>query len=488
MHDVLACLEAFQARAAAIFDGVEAACSRADERLGRLEGRLQAATGRLEACRGGSQALKVQSARSLNSASTGQPMWLRQRPLAAAVAEQAAASSSASAPSKRRSLAATAVALPEGEGADWQPPKLRAAAEDLARVVHCIAAAPDAAAVAAAAGRDPRAGGAAAAARRRDGDKLLPARGRLDAMSEFFLFNSGELPYKGNVRKRDNLLSLDEDEGLSLAPLKKTALVSTSFESNGGAAPRLDEDEPDPLLLEDDLRFRAKPAAEVALDLPEVLPELGGQVATGLLWREQDQAAKETDRPAWDAPPAPVMSAMPSRSLQSTRSGGAAPSRATQSRASLSAPAPAAPTAPAAPAHAAPVGAAESPAPARPPAAKQAPPPPAGKAAAAEQPAGKGGDKGGKGGKSSAPPPPPPPPANKGKGKAKGPKAPPPPPAAGKGKAKGGAPAAAAAPPKAKAGGGGSMADVFSDIRKGGSGLKKVKTVEKTGAAVGKVV
>jgi len=466
MDGVLATLEEFHANAACVFDQVEAACGQLEARLEALEGRLSYSAARLEASRGSTRALVVQSARTLD-------------------AVRIADSAKRMVDSDILASLSTAAHLPEDIDTVKGVPMLNTAAEDLARVVRCV-------------GTSENAGASAAANRRGEGaENLLAARGRLGSVSELFLFNSDEQPYK-RYKHVDNLLAPHDQEP---PPSQRVPLNSI-----GVPTPALDlqGEDADPLLV--DICFRPRPAAEVIFDLPDVLPDLGGPVAD-LVWRQQDQAAHETERPTWDKP---MGAPRPSRRASNTGSVASRTSRAPsivsgfgpasqpstigpggttavsgpavrplyspapqEVKASLPAPSP--PPPPPVPAKNAKVP------PKAPPAkvphketAKGAAPPP-------KPPTGNGMA----GGDTERRPPPPPPQAKdpkakvKGKGKGKGGPAPPP---------KGPAKMPAAKPP---GGGGGVSKDaMFADIKRGGMAkLRKVAPPkERTGAKVGKVI
>jgi len=431
MHDVLAALEAFHQKAADIFDTVEGACGAVDDRLSVLEKRLGNAAARVEAARGSTRPLNVSSARLLN-------------------APRSAERTKRLFDSTTLASLCNAAPLPEKM---TMAPSSRTAAEDLARVVRCIAA--------------PAPGNTV----RPTSGRLLPAEGRIGSCAELFLFNSSEQPYRGGTRARyvDNLLAPDEIE--IRAP---SAHAPWMRNRPGQPELRLDEDEADPLM--EDLRFRPAPAKSVVFELPDVLPDIGGPVAD-LMWREHDQLEHETQRPAWDSVSVTNLTRSGATSRRSVAHTPSVQRRDTakdleaaalmlQSRAGGNSLAPNSNNRPAAPV--------SKPA-APPPKAKAAP------AAAAASPAApkKGKGKGDKGAAAGAKPAgPPAAPKGKGKGKVKGP----PPP-----KTKGAGPPPPAPKGAAPAGGGGKAA-MFAALSKGSSGLKKVGPPKDRGPQMGRVL
>lgn len=432
MHDVIAALEAFHQQAAHIFDRVEGACGEVDNHLNALDDRLERAAARVEAARGSTRPLNVQSARLLRAPRRAQ----RTKRLF---------------DSNTLASLCNAAPLPEEMTA---APSSTEAAQDIARVLRCIAA------------PNPF----TAAAIRKDGpqSRLLPAEGRLGSCAELFLYNSAEQPYRGGPRSRgvDNLLIPDEAE------LRPASLLKPWLRTRPGEASlRLDEDEVDPLL--EDIRFVPAPAKQVNFDLPDVLPDLTGPVAD-IMWRQDDQLESETQRPAWDNKDVAKMtrsrgtsrasiSGTPlthSRSnaatdvaaaalLLQSRAGGGMPSGQQPSDVTLMQ---------------------SPPKPAAPPPKAAATPKESAKSAAAPLAPTKGKGKGPAAGK-------PPPPSAKGKGKGK--KGGPPPPAQGGG------------PPKANSGSvAGGKAEMFASIKKSGiSALRKVAPPkERSGAPVGRVL
>lgn len=433
MHDVIAALEAFHQQAAHIFDRVEGACGEVDNHLDALGDRLERAAARVEAARGSTRPLNVQSARVLRAPRSAQ----RTKRLF---------------DSNTLASLCNAAPLPEEMTA---APSSTEAAQDIARVLRCIAA------------PNPF----AATAVRKDGpqSRLLPAEGRLGSCAELFLYNSAEQPYRGGPRSRgvDNLLIPDEAE------LRPASLLTPWLRTRPGEPSlRLDEDEVDPLL--EDIRFRPAPAKQVNFDLPDVLPDLTGPVAD-IMWRQGEQLESETSRPTWDNKDVAKMTrsrgtsraSVSATPMNTSRSSAAADVAAAalllQSRAGGGTP----------------TGQQSSEtspfqSPPKPPPAT--PPPKA--AATPKEPA-----------KSAAAPPAPP------KGKGKGPAAgkPPPPSAKGKGKGKKGGPPPppkGGGPPKAKAGPPGGKAEMFSSIKKSGaSSLRKVAPPkERSGTPVGRVL
>lgn len=407
MHDVLSSVQNLNEKSREIFQRLEAAISQADGKILQLEDRLAAAAARVEAARGSTAALKVESARTF--CGRGKPQ-LRTAHLV--VSEDVLLSVRQSAN------------LPEELGAG--PPSASTSAEELARVTrsvthHCAFSTPD------------------SSLKSRD-EKLLPVAGRLSSVSELFLLNSSEQPYRAR-HEVDNLAELEEDAFLK--PRTRSDSAAKSASQRQDATNRVDLEEDEPERAAEDLRFRPRPAtAEVTFDLPEVLPDLGH--VAHIKWTEGD--TNEGDRPAWDVAPADVARrASMAKPRPVPKRQAPAPPRPT-SQPQAPAPAPALP--------APPISAVPAPKEvAKPKPAKPSPPPPAPKA------------KGEKG---------------KGKGKGKGP---PPPPAKKPGSA--GPPAK---PPAMKAEGAGKAA-MFADIRSGTTKLKKVAAPkERSGAAVGRVV
>lgn len=492
MRDALAALEAFAVRAAEIFDRVEAAAAIEEARLTALDGRLAAASARIEAARGGTTPLVVRSARSLSQRTAR----------AAGASSRGDAASTARARALRRPLGVLATpgalaplpeALPEATvgalAAAWGPPAADEAAAELSRVARSVAAT---------AVEDGVRGVAV-----EGGNGLLPPQERMDSVADLFLFNSGVIPYGSTKQLPDNLGDL-----FGVARDRLPSAGSPPVAAYEGRDARstwllLDQDAPDP--LREDLRFRPRPAAEFALDLPDVLPELVGPVAA-LTWRQSNQHVPEMQRPAWDAPP-PLAFAASTTAYSSRRalpaSGGAAGGSARTSIARAPPPPPPRPKAAAttattaaplaiAPAAASPATPSVAPA-AAPVAAPaeaeesgqrraRAPAPPSGKGEGTGDGKGKGKGKGN--GNAGSPPPPPP---NKaiGKAKGKGKAAPPPPPKKQHGEGKTTAPVPP--PPKAKSGAG--MDQIFAAIAKGGASLRKVAPPkERHGGSVGRVV
>ena len=428
MESVLSLVEGLNSHAQEIFDRLDAACGQMDTRLSGLETRLSQATERIERTRGSTAALKVQSARTFQG--RGAPSL---RAAHRVLDESLLVSLRSTAP------------IPEDQGqGPGRTVSSTAVAEDLARVYKCV--------------NQHRNLELQVPRTRTGSERLLPAAGRLTSVSELFLLNSSEQPYK--VRHEVDNLAEPEDEAFYHG--KRTEMPKQAVEPDVD----VDLEEDEPLREHEDLRFRPRPAAEVTFDLPDVLPDLGH--VAHLVWREGEQHS-ETARPAWDAPPPELGRASISAAPKPARPAPPAPKRA-------------APAAPKATRAAEPLLApssgpamkatltqtqAAAPAPAVPTPQPTQPMP-------AAQPS-----------KPSTPAPPPPKPAAKGKGpkgkgKGKGP-APPPPPAK-----KAAAATKAPAPTKEAAVG---KAAMFADIRSGGPKLRKVAPPkERSGAAVGRVV
>lgn len=429
IHEVLETLEKFHIQSIAVFDRVEAACSAVDTRLGALEGRLVYAADRLTAAKGDARPLVVHSARSLSGRSA---MKTDKRVLDDGMLVGLG----------------SAAPLPEKVGS---VPSVTEAAEDLTRVVRSLA--PDRAAASAV----PRKGG--------NTEKLLNPKGRLGSVTELFLYNSGELPYK-NQRETDNLASPDDENDLAAAPARAERRDATE----AALITDLEEDEPEP--HQENIHFAPQPAKEVYFDLPDILPDLGGPVAD-MMWRQNEQSNAETDKFGGSK----HMAAIPRRQSNFSQQGQSQGRRSQVSSQVGSSPA-GAPWASAAKNSDSPATLSslpsvpiQAPAPARPSAAPSAPTP----AAPAAQPAA-----------TTAPAAPAPPKKGAGKGKPPGPPGgkaksgapgPPPPPSKGPPKTK------AAAPP----GGGGGKAAMMSAIQKG-TGLKKVGPPKERGAPLGRVL
>ncbi|CAE7026909.1 ANKRD50 [Symbiodinium natans] len=422
MEKVLSLVEGLNARAQEIFDRLDATCDHMDTRLSGLEGRLSHAAERIERARGSTAALKVQSARTFQG--RGEPSLHAARRV---LDENLLISLHSATP------------LPELPEDRDQPVSATAAAEDLARVYKCV--------------NRHRSLGAPQA---RVQEKLLPAD-RLSSVSELFLLNSSEQPYK--VRHEVDNLAEPEDEAFYHGQREGREGPKASVEQ----VDDVDLEEDEPLREHEDLRFRPRPAAEVTFDLPDVLPDLGH--VAHIVWREGEHSS-ETARPAWDAPPPELGRA--SVVAQKPRPPPPAPRRAPPAAPvkPIIAPQPllAPSAAPAAPKPQVPQAAPRTAPPSQPtpaqPAPAQTPQPSATPAPAPPKPAAKG-----KG--------------PKGKGKGKGPPAPPPPPAKK-------APAAKA-PTQTKQAAVGKSA-MFADIRAGAKLRKVAPPKERSGAAVGRVV
>uniref|UniRef100_A0A7S4T3R2 WASH1 WAHD domain-containing protein n=1 Tax=Alexandrium monilatum TaxID=311494 RepID=A0A7S4T3R2_9DINO len=462
MDSILAALESFHAQTEAVFDSIDAACGQVEARLGAVEERLTRATHRIEASCGSTRPLVVRSAKSFGGQRVD-PMRGHERVLG----EGALAALAGAAP------------LPDaGAGAHSPAPALRAAAEDLARVVKCVAS-------------ERRRG--VEERGHRAGDGLLGPRGRLASMPELFLFNSGEQPYRAR-RETNNLSSPHEEEDF----LARTTTGQTQRRSIEGIAFNLDDDEPDPLM--EDLRFRPGRSSEVTFDLPDSL-DLGGPVAN-IMWRQQDQAVAETERPAWDAadevfrqissspslpapaqsvrqaPPVASSSTPPAHARVQASPGSSRPEVSSADVAAAVERGPFQPP-PRLPASKAPGkgGGAGPPLPPPPP----PPPAPKPRVVTSAAPEAAAPAKTAAPAKSAPPPPPPPPAKGKGKGPGKG-QAPKPPPPKSKGTS------AKPPPPKQPGGDTGGKAAMFSALRKGVS-LRRVSAPrERTGAAVGRVL
>ena len=408
MHDVLACVQNLNDKSKEIFDRLEAACGQANAKILQLEDRLAVAAARVEAARGSTAALKVESARTF--CGRGKPGL----GTAHLVVDE----------SLLLSLHQPAN-LPEELGAGL--PSASTSAEELARVSrsvthHCSLPTPD------------------PALKKSRNEKLLPVGGRLSSVSELFLLNSCEQPYRAR-HEVDNLADVEDDAFLK--PRSRSDSTAKNASQRQDATNRVDLEEDEPERATEDLRFRPRPAtAEVTFDLPEVLPDLGH--VAHIVWTEGD--TNETDRPAWDVAPADLARrasmAKPRPQVREVPKRQAPPQPKP-----LATPQPQAPQAVAAPPPKETVKA------------KPSQPPPAPKAK---------GDGKGKGGKGKG-----------GKGKGKGP--PPPPPA----KKQSAAPPAK--PPAMKAEGMGKAA-MFADIRSGAKLRKCGPPKERSGAAVGRVV
>ena len=430
MESVLSLVEGLNSHAQEIFDRLDAACGQMDTRLSGLETRLSQATECIERTRGSTAALKVQSARTFQG--RGAPGL---RAAHRVLDEGLLVSLRSTAP------------IPELDQGEGRPVNSTAVAEDLARVYKCVNQHRN---------QEPQ-------VRTRAGsERLLPAAGRLTSVSELFLLNSSEQPYK--VRHEVDNLAEPEDEAFYHG--KRAEMVKESVQPDAD----LDLEEDEPLREHEDLRFRPRPAAEVTFDLPDVLPDLGH--VAHLVWREGEQHS-ETARPAWDAPPPELGRASISVTAAPKP---ARPAPPAPKRASLAPKATRAPEPLLAPSS----GPAIKTSPSQAPVAAVAPPPaiPTPPTPQPTQPAAQPS-------KPSTPAPPPPKPAAKGKGpkgkgKGKGP-APPPPPA------KKAAPAAKAPAPTKEAAV--RKAAMFADIRSGAPKLRKVAPPkERSGAAVGRVV
>eukprot|EP00931_Biecheleriopsis_adriatica_P000551 TRINITY_DN10060_c0_g1_i2.p1 TRINITY_DN10060_c0_g1~~TRINITY_DN10060_c0_g1_i2.p1 ORF type:complete len:368 (+),score=104.25 TRINITY_DN10060_c0_g1_i2:71-1174(+) len=274
MHSILNLAGDLQTQSQEIFDRLDAACGHVDARLEDLEARLAKAASRVEAARGSTKPLVVNSSRTF--CGRGPP---RLQAAARALHEDA--------------VQARAVCLPEEA---VEAPLVKSSAEDLARAVRCVAPRGASTQV------DPQ--------RTKHGEKLLPPHGRLTSVSELFLVNSSEQPYQ--ARHEVDNLAAPEDESFFQPP----ELVRRVRDTGSGLDAvdlNLEEDE-EPERLAEDLRFRPRKSAQVTLDLPDVLPDLGH--VAHLVWREGEHAG-EMERPAWDAPlreltrsvPAPVAKA-----------------------------------------------------------------------------------------------------------------------------------------------------------------------------------
>eukprot|EP00927_Polykrikos_kofoidii_P053588 TRINITY_DN48194_c0_g1_i1.p1 TRINITY_DN48194_c0_g1~~TRINITY_DN48194_c0_g1_i1.p1 ORF type:complete len:511 (+),score=95.33 TRINITY_DN48194_c0_g1_i1:218-1750(+) len=315
MRDVIAAIEAFRARATDVFDRVDVACKRIDERLDGLDARLTVATARLETARGDQGALVVHSARTL--------------PIDSGTNDDGSANAGGGRRGER--VATQAVERPLGGIASfgtaglaalpedytdvnghrtWQAPPARTAAEDLARAVRSVAAPP---------GDDFSLGGTSSrSALARDPSlesRPLPPNGRLGAVGELFLFNSVERPYSrqditgysgGDLLYTKNLTNLleeeEEDEDAVLARATATAEAARREAAVASRAPFMLTQDDGQSRENEDIRFMPKPKPEVCLVMPPMLPSLETQAVATLVW-PQEQAALETDKPAWDALP-----------------------------------------------------------------------------------------------------------------------------------------------------------------------------------------
>ena len=409
MHGVLASVENLNEKSKEIFDRLDAACSQANARISGLEERLSAAAARIEGARGSTAALKVQSARTF--CGRGKPELHTARlviheDLLLSVCQTAS--------------------LPEELSAPL--PSASSYAEQLARVSELVThhrslVTPD------------------PPFKKKCNEMLLPVAGRLSSVSELFLLNSKEQPYR--VRQEVDNLAEPEEEFMK----PKSSSLEASKTEEGFHVDLEDES------AMEDLRFPRPATAEVTFDLPDVLPDLGH--VAHIKWSED---GNETERPAWDVVPAELArgasTANPARDVPAAPRAKRPPPPPPKQP--VAAATPAAPV----PAQATPVTATPSPVTEKPK--SQAPPAPAVKGKGKGK--GKGKDGKGKGGK--GPPPPPPPPAKK---------------------ASTGAPPAK--PPAAQAGAAGvGKAAMFADIRSGAKLRKVAPPKERSGASVGRVV
>lgn len=491
MHGVLAALKDFHVRSAEIFDRIEAKAKLADQRLEGLETRVAAAASCVEAARGSKRPLVVRSAKELKA-------WHGKEGVRRVLHEDSLA------------VLSTAAPLPEDAAETSSAPSVKTAAEDLARVVRGVTA------------LDSGATGSGARRQRPGGENLHTLTGRVGAVSDLFLFNADEQPYR-EYNHKNNLVyrpGAFEEEELDLVPATRPERAAPTF--------RLDEDAPD--VQQEELVFVPKAATKVTFNLPDVLPDLGG--VADLDWK-QDQP--EHEGAAWDRVPASLRRASSRagsvsgdsvstvRTSMSRKQKKAEAQRSLSDRPSIyatmdgsvatiaageSANAPSL-FQPRPRQTALPTITEPSPGPAEEPGPPRAPPPPV--------PA-KGKSKGDSAKAAGAPPPPPP----KGKGKSKGPpvpsaapaaagapaqdtgaaatkgkgkSGPPPPPSAGKGKSKGGGPPPppkggkpSAPPAPKKAAGGGSKAAMFASIKAGAALRKVAPPKERHGAPVGRVL
>jgi len=267
MHQVLATLEAFHAGTLDVFDRIEAACNQAESQLGAVEERLARAAARIDHAAGSTCPLTIESARVLET-------------------RQGAAARCAERLFDDDLLAALADAAPisDGHSQACTPPTAATAAEDFNQIIKVL-------------DQEHREKPGWSSRGAKQGN-FIPPHGRLSSLSELFLFNSPEEPYKGRLQS-DNLANVDDVGGM----LATTAVCRKKEPGDvHGNMPtlNLETDEPDPLL--EDLRFRPRPTIEVTLNLPESLPNLGGPVAN-IVWNQQDQAGGETEKPLWDALP-----------------------------------------------------------------------------------------------------------------------------------------------------------------------------------------
>ena len=416
MQGMLGLVEDLNTHAREIFDRLDAACGQMDARLYGLETRLSQAAERIERARGSTAALKVQSARTFQG--RGAPSLRAARRVL-----------------DEDLMLSLRAAAPIPEAVDRPVPSTAAAAEDLARVFRCV-----------------NHHKSLEAPRAMVQEKLLPTAGRLSSVSELFLLNSSEQPYK--VRHEVNNLAEPEDESFyHPQPGQRAAAPKASLAEHD-----VDLEEDEPLREHEDLRFRPRPAAEVTFDLPDVLPDLGH--VAHIVWREGEHSS-ETARPAWDAPPAELGRAfMAGIAPKPARPPPPAPRRQPP-------PAPAKPAAAAQPLLAPSMGLAA-------PSKAEVPKPQAPQAVQAVQ-----APQAAQPSATPAPAPAPPKPAAKGKGKGKGKGPAPPPPPAKK------APAAKAPAPTKEAAAGKSA--MFADIRAGAK-LRKVAPPKERSGVVGRVV
>lgn len=264
MHEVLAALEAFHASSLQVFERVEAACAQVDDRLDKLEHSLSTASRRISAAHGSTLPLVVKSARKFASCST-EPV----RCTGLIFKEHELASLGGASP------------LPSVEALS-APPTVTLAANNFSSVVRHLS----------------RPGTSDEVSRAKQHDhasaNLLAPLGRLSSVSELFLFNSREQPYRPGYRHVDNLAVVHEE--VVAFPMWVPRL---KVEQNTSAL-HLDEDEPDQ--LHEDIRFKPSLGKHMKVELPDVLPNLDGVIAD-LTWPQRDTNSTETDRPTWDAPP-----------------------------------------------------------------------------------------------------------------------------------------------------------------------------------------
>ncbi|CAJ1445901.1 unnamed protein product, partial [Effrenium voratum] len=226
MHGVLAVVENLNQRSNEIFDRLDAQVAQIDARLQSLELRCGSCAQRVEGARGSTEALKVQSARTFSG---------RQRPqihTARLTLEE------------ETLLSFRRTARPPEETGGVS---VTSAAEDLARVLRTVA-------------QHTASTPEVHSLKKTRDERLLPTAGRISSVSELFLLNSSEQPYKAR-HEVDNLVE-PEDESFLEPRLQSPEAAQDTFVELGPVD--LEEDEPD--RATEDLRFRPRnsAAAEVS--------------------------------------------------------------------------------------------------------------------------------------------------------------------------------------------------------------------------------